>query len=194
MDCRCIIQYIQKYKIMKEEKKLKPVILFNGKYNYNGKNDFQQRILLKALQVTTDPNELRKLAGLKTVAEVYRTLDKLSIRKEYHEALARAGISLDLVVDGIKDICVNGSSDKVKLSGWLALLKTIGLDEYKENAEGVGATWEEMVRDVAQEEMASDKKEDNIIKDYEVNVPPTPKDEIEIEKEEKSGGVSLYED
>jgi len=179
---------------MKEEKKLKPVILFNGKYNYNGKNDFQQRILLKALQVTTDPNELRKLAGLKTVAEVYRTLDKLSIRKEYHEALARAGISLDLVVDGIKDICVNGSSDKVKLSGWLALLKTIGLDEYKENAEGVGATWEEMVRDVAQEEMASDKKEDNIIKDYEVNVPPTPKDEIEIEKEEKSGGVSLYED
>ena len=179
---------------MKKEEKLKPVILINGRYNYNGKNDFQQKILLKALQVTTDPNELRKLAGLKTVAEVYRTLDKLSIRKEYHEALSRAGISLDLVVDGIKNICMNGTSDKVKLSGWLALLKTLGLDEYKENAEGVGKSWEELVRDVAQKEADGNKKDDNIIKDYEVKVPPTPTDEIEIEKKENKGGVSLYED
>lgn len=177
-----------------KEEKLKPVILFNGRYNYNGRNTFQQNILLKALQITTDPNELRKLAGLKTVAEVYRTLDKLSIRREYHEALSRAGISLDLVVGGIKKICEGDASDKVKLSGWLAILKTLGLDEYKQNVEGAGSTWEELVREVAQKEMDDDVKSDKIIKDYEVIKPPTPKDELEIEKKEKKGGVSLYED
>jgi len=45
-------------------------------------------LLLKALKVTQDPTELKKMIGVKTVAEVYRTLDKLSLRKEYHKALA----------------------------------------------------------------------------------------------------------
>jgi len=88
---------------MKEEeiivKKLKPVTFIKGEYNYSRQNDLQQKLLLKAMQVTSDPNELKKMAGLKTVADVYRTLDKLAMRKEYHEALSRQGIDL-----GVKQI------------------------------------------------------------------------------------------
>lgn len=177
-----------------EEKKLKPVIIFNGNYPYNGRNSFQQNLLLKALEVTTDPNELRKLAGLRTVAEVYRTLDKLALRKEYHEALARQGLSFDIIVQGIKGICETGESDDVRLKGWLALLKSLGLSEYKESVEGSGKNWEELVKEMAQKEIDSGVKLSDKVKDYEVIPPPTPEDELEEEKKEEDAGIKLYED
>src|SRR3990167_10096846 len=50
----------------------------------------------------TDPKALAKLVGAKKVAEVYQALDQLSIRKEFHAALARANIDFDFIVNRLK--------------------------------------------------------------------------------------------
>lgn len=150
-----------------EDKKLKPVIFKQGGFSYNRFDDFKQRMLLKGLQVTVDPQKLKEMIGVKTVAEVYRTLDKLAMRKEYHEALARKGIDFDYLVGGIKNICDGERiSYDTKLKALQVLLKSLGLDEYKEseiNKEG----WEDVLIKIMEE-----KKRDSIeIEDYEVNFP-----------------------
>jgi len=174
-----------------KEKKLRPVIFEKGKYVFHRQNAFQQNLLLKAMQVTTDPKELKKMTGIRTIAEVYRTLDKLAIRKEYHEALARQGLDLDFIVGGIKKLCVESSSDNVRLSGHKTLLKSLGLDEYKENAGDSGKSWEEAVREAAQEEVDIEAKE---VEEYEVIEPTIPEDEKEKRRLEQESGKNLYDE
>ncbi len=83
---------------MNDKKKLKPVIFIEGDNSFYRENRFAQNLLLKALSSgVTDPQELRKVAGLKSVADVYRTLDKMAIRKEYHAALAEQGMTLEFI-------------------------------------------------------------------------------------------------
>lgn len=86
------------------------------------------------------------MAGLKTVAEVYRTLDKLAIRKEYHEALLRWDMDLDAIVKGIKKVAETSEEDAVKLNAYKTLLKSLGLDEYKESDVVNKESWEDLVR------------------------------------------------
>jgi len=183
---------------MKEEepkkKKLKPVVFINGDRSYYRNNVFQQNLLLKAMQVTSDPTKLRDMVGLKTVTEVYRTLDKLSIRKEFHEALARSDVSLDYIVGGIKGICDTAPKDGDRLRGYQTLLKALGLDSYEESAE-VGKGWEELLLKLSNEK--SDGKRDQVIEgeieEYKVKVPKTPEKEKEKRIEEEEIGRSLYE-
>lgn len=180
---------------MKEEtikkEKLRPVTFIKGEYNYSRQNDFQQNLLLKAMQVTQDPKKLMKIAGLKTVAEVYRTLDKLAMRREYHEAMARGGISLDSIIMGIKDICEGeGVKPATKLKGYQIFLKSLGLDEYKETPDEAKQGWEDLVRDVVEKGELPDGGAQG---DYDVIVPETPKEEAAKRAEEDEIGKSIYE-
>lgn len=175
-----------------QEKKLKPVVFVQGEYQYYRQNNFQQNLLLKALQVTSDPKKLREMTGLKTVAEVYRTLDKMSIRKEYHEALLRNGIDLDTIVGGIKEAIDNSYDSAVQLKGYQILLKSLGLDEYKDNAEQAKQTWEELVKQqIDEERITPSLVAEN--KPYEVNAPEVPDSEKKRREEEKKAGQALYE-
>ena len=147
------------------------------------------------MQITTDPQKLRDLAGLKTVAEVYRTLDKLAIRKEYHEALLRNGLDLDFIVDGIKDLSENSEEDNVRLRGYLALLKSLGLDEYKEKEGDSIKTWEEVIRETAKAEQEKDTKQIKAAPtNYEVIQPKVPEEELKRQAEEKELGKQLYDE
>ena len=136
----------------KDNKKLKPVVFIKGYYNYHQNNELQQNILLKALQITSNPQELKQMIGVKTVAEVYRTLDKLSIRKEYHQALMRQGLDLDTIVSGIKAEGVSSKNSGVRLKAWTTLLKSVGLDEYKEADSESSKTWEDTLREIVEKE------------------------------------------
>ena len=118
-------------------------------------NTAQQLFLLKALQITKDPNELRKMIGVKTVAEVYRTLDKLAMRKEYHAALIRSGISLDFIVGGIKEIAVGGFKDSDKLNALKTLLTSLGMDKYEDDGGQTRGSWEEILLEKLEEEKKS---------------------------------------
>jgi len=102
-----------------EEKKLKPVVFVQGDRVLYRENKYGQNLLLKAMmEGTTNPKELRDAAHMSSVAEVYRSLDKLSLRKEYHEALNRNGVSMDKIVSGIKDIAENSAKDATRLKGY----------------------------------------------------------------------------
>jgi hypothetical protein len=173
------------------QKKLKPVTFIGSDYSYFRNGEFQQNLLLKAMQVTTDPNELRKMIGVKTVADVYRTLDKLSIRKEYHEALFSHGLTLDYIVNGIKGIIENPmTSSAVKLKSLQSLLKSVGLDKY-EKQEDVGKSWEELLlqhNDNKPKELNSGNKKIN----YEVKEPPIPESERVKREKEKGLAEGLY--
>lgn len=128
-------------------RKLKPVVVIetNNHNNFYSQNIYAQNILLKALsEGITDIDELKKLAGFKAVADVYRTLDKMAIRKEYHAALERGGITLDYLVDNLKEIIDSAAKDDNKIKAIQLLMKSIGLDKY-EKQEDMGKSWEDVL-------------------------------------------------
>lgn len=182
-----------------EATKLKPVIFEQGKYNYHRQDDFRQKLLLQALTITQDPEELRKMAGFKRVADVYRTLDKMAIRKEYHEALARKGISFDKIIEGVIEIAEGSGSDKVRLAAYQTFMKSLGVDKYEDATAEKGADWEEaLLRAHEQKELEAANKpaleapKPEIV--YEVTEPPVPEEEKEAIEREQEIGRSLYED
>jgi hypothetical protein len=151
--------------------------------------------LLKALQVTQDPKKIREMLGMKTVAEVYRTLDKMAMRKEYHEALAKAGISFDYIVGGIKGIADTGYKDGDRLKAYQTLLKSVGLDTYKENSTGMTGTWEEVLLKKIEEEKGAEKlalKEATPVQ-YEVKQPVIPESARKAQEEEREMTSSIYD-
>lgn len=176
---------------MNMQKKLKPIVTNNGKYRFNAPQKSEQIILLKALQVTQDPKKLRQLMGVKTVADVYRTLDKMSIRKEYHEALSRAGFDLDKVVKGIADIAEGAEKDDTRLKAYQTILKSIGLDKYDSNDTPSGGTWEEeLLKSVeATKDMALPAA---IEADYEVAPVEVPDKMKKLREEEDELTKSIY--
>jgi len=178
-------------------KKLRPVIYTTNSFNRGAQEHTKQLILLKAMQITQDPKELRKMIGVKTVADVYRTLDKLAMRKEYHEALARSGISFDWIVNGMKKIADEGEKDGDRLKAFQALLKSLGLEKYDSSDSPVGGSWEEeLIRTLANEKKVAlpEGKKEVETKDaeYEVKVPEVPEHIKKMRKEEEELTDSIY--
>ena len=179
--------------------RLKPIVFSENKYVSGSQNTTQQMLLLKALQVTQDPQKLRQMIHVKTVAEVYRTLDKLSMRKEYHEALARSGISFDYIVGGLKDIAEAGEKDGDRLKAYQTLLKSVGMDTYKESDGGSSGTWEEVLLEKIEAAKAEEEKEEDVaalpapVAEYKVNVPEVPESVKAMREEEDEMLSSIYD-
>jgi len=159
-------------------KKLKPVVFVQGRYNWNNQNTTQQIMLLNALKITQDPKKLKELIGVRTVAEVYRTLDKIAMRKEYHSALAKNNLTFDYVVQGIKKEIDGAEKSSDRLKALNMILKSIGLDKYEETSTG-GGSWEDALLKLKAKN--EDKKETDIV-EYEVIEPPMPEN-VRIAKE-----------
>lgn len=179
----------------------KPVSFVQGRRAFYRENGYAQNLLIKALsQGITDPKELRDAAGLRTVAEVYRSLDKIAIRKEYHNALMDNGVDLNFIVRGFKDLA-GSDSDAIRLGAFNALLKSLGLDKYEKMEDG-GRSWEEEVNRISEAEvkMRGDVIEGQIVPEekgkvkYEVIAPPTPKEERDRQNRERALGKDLYAD
>ena len=159
--------------------KLKPVIFVQGKYQYNTQNTARQVMLLNALKITQDPKKLRQLIGVKTVADVFRELDKIAMRKEYHSALTKAGISFDYVVKGIKSEIDSGDKSSDRLNALNMILKSLGMDKYEESATTKGSWEEELLKLSSPEDVNIPPLE---IAPYEVPVPEMP-EHIRLAKE-----------
>ena len=146
-----------------------------------------QDALLRALaDGITDPKELAKLASLKKTADVYTVLDKLSLRKEFHAALARAEMSLDFIVARLKKVCEN-PNDEVALKGVNTVLKTIGLDR-SDDESVTGKAWEDTVLAAAVEMTEVDAGK------YEVTVPSMPGELRKMKEDSVTSGKRLYEE
>jgi hypothetical protein len=175
-------------------KKLKPVVFHSNTYQRHSQNTMQQMLLLKALAITDDPEQLKRMIGARTVADVYRTFDKLAIRKEYHQALSDNGISFDFLVKGIKEICRDSSSDSVRLKGYQTILRSLGMDKY-EQEHGGGTDWEKLLVEAAERNEGVKKIEaptGEVVK-YDVKVPEIPEDIRKQQEEEREEAKSLYE-
>lgn len=153
-----------------------PVVFAAGNGNLeNQPSLFVQNLLLKALSSgVTDPEELRNIAGLKKITDVYVALDKLALRKEYHSALARAGVDLDYLVKKLKEAMDHPSAD-VSLKAVSLLIKSIGLDKYESDEGSEAKSWEEIV---LQRNEIGETIDAKIVKeeDYEVEPVHIPED------------------
>lgn len=174
-------------------RKLKPVVFVQGKYSYNAQNTTQQIMLVNALKVTQDPKKLKELIGVKTVAEVYRTLDKIAMRKEYHSALAKNGITFDYVVKGLKVEADTAEKSSDRLNAFNIILKSIGLDKYEETAIG-GGGWEEVLLKIKEDVKQKEGDEADLkLVEYTVSEPLEPED-IRLRKEKANQEAKgLYE-
>ena len=177
---------------MEQPIRLKPV-MYKSKFSRANHNNTQQMFLLKALKITQDPKKLREMMGVKTVAEVYRTLDKLAMRKEYHSALSDAGISFDYIVGGIKGIADEGFKDSDKLNAFKTLLKSVGMDDYKESATAATGTWEEALLEKIEEEKKTGVKQLAAPPVYEVKQPVIPDSAKKKQDEEEEMTSSIYD-
>jgi hypothetical protein len=185
-----------------KKKKLKPVVYTTSYYQKGAPDKIKQNLLLQAMKVTSDPKKLKEMIGVRTVAEVYRTLDKLSIRKEFHEALARNGVSLDYIVKGIKGVADTAEKDGDKIKAFNALLKSIGMDKYEAVDDSGGGTWE----DALLKAIESEKKEkDDLVRkgllqsgeddgdEYGVVKPEVPERIKTMQEEEEELTSNIYD-
>ena len=176
--------------------KLKPVTLISTKYDKQSPGMKQQSVLLNALRITKDPNKLKQIVGVKTVAEVIRTLDKIALRKEYHKALQSSQIDFNFIVKGIKQECVKGEKSSDRLKGYQILLRSLGMDSYDDSRGENSGNWEDALQNVikakqSQKEIEAPVEEEQ---EYKVVQPKVP-DSVKLKKEVESveAGKSLYE-
>lgn len=177
----------------KTKTRLRPIVYTTDEFPRGTQNTTQQMFLLKALQVTQDPEKLRQMLGMQKVAEVYRTLDKMAMRKEYHEALANAGISFGFIVDGIKNIAETGFKDGDKLKAYQTLLKSVGMDTYKEDSTALTGTWEEVLLKKIEEGKGKVSPQLAAPPQYEVKLPVVPESVKKAQAEEKEMTSTIYE-
>lgn len=177
-----------------EKNKKKPVIFKNSDKFFYRENDYAQQILLKALAEGASIEEMKKRAGIRSAAEVYRTLDKIALRREYHDSLARNGMTFDSIVDKLK-ILMDSGSEKIQLGAVQTLMKSLGLDKY-EKVEDSGKTWEEELVKAAEQAQKEGKDlklvEAEEFTDYEVITPETPQSERERQEHERKIGKEIY--
>lgn len=180
-----------------ENNQLKSVVLSNDKNGYKT-GVFQQNALLKALNETADLDELKKVANFNSKAEVLKTLDKIAIRREYHEALAKHDLGLDDIVSGMSTLA-RSSNEKIKLGALTTLLKTLGLDKY-EVSENQGKNWEELLLQINEAEKTESRligesvntlKTNDVV--YDVVVPKMPSSAKQQREEDKVTESSIYE-
>lgn len=167
------------------------MVVNTNRYRINAPQRGEQVVLLKAMQISNDPKKWRDMMGVKSVADVYRTLDKLSIRTEYHDALSRAGFSLDKVVQGIQEIAESSEKDDTRLKAYQTILKSIGLDKYEASEAPSGGTWEEeLLKSIEKSKTDTSLEKPDI--EYEVDVPEVPESVKKLRQEESDLTDSIY--
>jgi len=151
--------------------------------------DAAEAAVLKALQEgVDDPEELRRLAGLPTLVAVKRTIDKLSIRKEYHRSLDKNQVTMDLIVAGLKDL-LDSQSPQIRLSALKALMSSIGLNKFEDVSVG-GKDWEDALLRM---QKANDPARNNAIDaDYDVKVPTPPVEVQDVREAERKLAKEIF--
>ena len=150
-------------------------------------------MLLQAMATSDNPEVWKKIVGFKSMADVYRTLDKMAIRKEYHAALASNKISFDYLVGGIKKLSETSKSDSVRLQCFQTFLNSLGLNKYEEASDSGNRNWEDIVLEAVKEQGIEQNVEPAVLAEYTVEQPNMPQSVQKRIKDEKSLGKELYE-
>ena len=169
------------------EENLKPIVFIEGEKMKYRQNTHMQTLLIKALsEGVTDVKELKQIVGANTAAEVYQTLDKLALRREYHKALAEGGVTMDKIIGNMKRIAFESDSDATQLKAMQTILRSVGLEKY-EKEEDAGKNWEETIVKLSEEKKLEDAQQA-----YEVDQPTIPESVKARREEEKKLSQDLY--
>jgi hypothetical protein len=188
---------------------IKPVTFVSTSYRPHSQgNSAEPTFFQRALKITQDPEQIKQMIGVKAVADVFNTLDnldKMSIRKEYNQALSDCGIDFKFIVKGIKKECKHADKSVDKLKAYQMLLKSMGMDSYDDKKVDGGGGWEDALQKLVKGKESSKKTqvivgdveeegsiEDNAI-EYEVKLPTMPDSVKKRKLLELEEGKSLYE-
>jgi hypothetical protein len=130
--------------------------------------------------------DLEKKITEKMESEVDEALGDVGRRKEYREALAKAGITMDWMVEKLKNVAVDGEKDADKIKALQVLLKSLGVDKTGGKDEETMGTWEDAL-------MNEENKEPPSLDDYEVKQPKVPESAKKKSAEDKKVSGSIYE-
>ena len=171
----------------------RPLIIFDDNLK-RGKsaqaNIRGQNLLLKGMIMTGNMDKAAELAGIKTAVELYRTFDRLALRKGYHKALDDEGVNLNWIVQRIKGHA-DGPSAQVSMQALRMLLTSLGLNQYTVEEEGQ-KNWEDTLLKISNE--YESKQLSAPTASYTVNVPKEPAKNKEMRSKEQQIGKELYED
>lgn len=172
---------------------VKPVTFISGRYNYyHGRDTLKELMLLKAMRVTSDPKILMQMTGMKKLADLSRTWDKISNRKEYNSALRTLGMDFNWIAKGLKIEAETADKSGDRIKAYQIILKSLGMEKYEDVPTDNGS-WEDMVL------KASETKDPALLappseeEEYEVVRPETPEAMREMRAREDSQGKSMYE-
>lgn len=171
----------------------KPLIIFDNSNDPRGKsktnNIRQQNLLLKGILLTSNFLDAGKYAGIKRTVDIYRTWDRLTLRKDFQQALAEEGVDMTFIVRGIKNQAETAALDSVRLEAYKTLLRSMGLERYTKDEE-TSAGWEDaLVGYVNKQEGLPMPKSPG----YEVKLPEVPDSARRSREEDNVLGKELYE-
>lgn len=176
-------------------KKLKPIVIHNARSEKYRNNVIQQNLLLKTMTYTSDMDEIKKVANFHSKTEVLRTLDKLAIRKDLHNALVAHGLDMNFLVEHLKDLCENAEKDETRLHSVQTVLKAVGMDKY-ETFESEGKDWEGLLMKISEQENKTGRSlvaAPIMDAEYEVITPEIPESARKVRDEDDAIGKSIYE-
>lgn len=144
--------------------------------------------------IVIHPDNLRaaaRFAGIHTMADAYRTLDRLSLRKDYQMGLASHGVNLDFIISELKSLALAADLDSTRVKVLQIFLKSLGLDSYGKEEEGVQG-WEKTLTSAVSKQQQQPKLNSARVP-YEVKLPPPPPDDIQESRSlEAELGKELY--
>ena len=150
----------------------------------------QQNLLLKGFLLTSNLVEAGQYAGIKRKVDLYRTFDRLSVRKDYQEALMEEGITPSFLAKSLKFKVENEDKDATQLEALKVLLRSMGLDKYeKEEEESKG--WEQAVTDYMDNQNLLPTAPKKTV--YEVKRPEIPESARKAREEDSVLGKELYD-
>lgn len=173
----------------------KPLIIFdNSSTDPRGQsyknNERQQNLLLKGVMLTGNLIDAGKYAGIKRTVDLYRTWDRLSMRKDYHLALMEQEIDLNWLVGKLKNQAENADKDSVRLEALKIILRSLGLDKY-EKEEETSKGWEQALANYVEKQDALPSPAKKTV--YDVKTPQIPESAKKIREEDNTLGKELYE-
>lgn len=173
----------------KPKEPYKTTVFISGAYEHTKENVSQNLMLLKAMGVAKDPKKFQQIIRARAAVAVFQTMDKIALRREWHNALEKAGLGFDTIVEVLKNEMIHGKRGNDRINAAKIVLKSLGLEKY-EDASIQGGSWEDEILRAADNATSDDRKNNS---EYVVKVPQIPESVKKQRKEQNDLGKSLYE-
>ena len=170
---------------------IRPTVFVSGEYGRAKESATRQLQFLKAMNIAQDPKRFKQIIRARAAVDVFRTLDKIALRKEWMAALERNELDLDSVLQVLKNEMTDPDakgSDRIRAAQ--IIIKSLGLDKYEDSSIS-GGTWEDEIVKIADQGLKTISP--GIVPEYEVTQPVIPESVKKQRKEQNDLGRALYE-